>query len=272
MRVRKLLFLTFLVGFVGLLASCSKYRKIEKNEDWRVKYEAALNYYDDKDYYHSALLFEQIRPIVRGLPEGEKVEFLLAYCQYNERTYLLASAQFRTFYETYGRSAQAEEAHFMYAYSLYAASPDFNLDQTSGIEAMGAMQTFLNQYPNSEFAEKATNVILESQLKLERKSYVNAKLYLKLRRYKASIIAFDSFKEDFPDSKFNEEMAFLKVEAQFKLASQSLPGLQEERYHTVIEYYTQLVDSYPNSTFLKDAEKYYVESLTKVNNTTTDNS
>lgn len=272
MWVRKLLFLSFLAGFAGLIASCSKYRKIEKSEDWRVKYEAAINYYENEDYYHSALLFEQIRPIVRGLPEGEKVEFLLAYCQYNERTYLLASAQFKTFYETYGRSSQAQEAHFMHAYSLYAASPDWNLDQTSGIEAMSSMQTFLNQYPNSEFYDKATQVILESQLKLERKSYENAKLYLKLKRYKASIIAFDSFKEDFPDSKFIEEMAFLKVEAQFKLASQSLPRLQDERFKIVIEYYTELVDNYPNSQFLKSAEKYYTESLTKVNKLITDNS
>ena len=137
MCVRKLFFLSFLVGSVGLGTSCSKFRKIEKSGDWRIKYEAALNYYDKEDYYHSALLFEQIRPIVRGLPEGEKVEFLLAYCQYNERTYLLASAQFKSFYETYGRSAQAQEAHFMYAYSLYVASPEYNLDQTSSIEAMG---------------------------------------------------------------------------------------------------------------------------------------
>ncbi|NJN41507.1 MAG: hypothetical protein HC811_03960 [Flammeovirgaceae bacterium] len=77
------------------ISSCSNFKKIEKNEDWRVKYEAALNYYNKKDYYRAAILFEQIRPIVRGLPEGEKVEFYLAYCQYNERTYLLASNQFR---------------------------------------------------------------------------------------------------------------------------------------------------------------------------------
>lgn len=271
MWVRKLLFFSFLAAFASFATSCSKYRRIEKNGDWRVKYEAAINYYENKDYYHSALLFEQIRPIVRGLPEGEKVEFLLAYCQYNERTYLLASAQFKSFYETYGRSPQAQEAHFMYAYSLYAASPDYNLDQTSGIEAMSAMQTFLNQYPSSGFYDKATQVIQDSQLKLERKGYENAKLYLKLRRYKASIVAFDSFKKDFPDSQFIEEMAFLKVEAQFKLASQSLPSLQEERFKTVIEFYTALVDSYPNSQYLKDAEKYYTESLTKVNKLT-DNS
>ncbi|MBL7866324.1 MAG: hypothetical protein JNK10_15785, partial [Cyclobacteriaceae bacterium] len=101
-------------------------------------------YYEKKDYYRTAILFEEILPIVRGLPEGEKVEFYLAYCQYYERQYLLASNQFRTFYETYGRSSFAQEAFFMFAYSLYVSSPDSNLDQTSTVEGMNAMQNFIN--------------------------------------------------------------------------------------------------------------------------------
>lgn len=272
MRARKLIFAISLAGLTLVASSCSKFRRIEKSEDWRVKYEAALNYYDSKDYYHSALLFEQIRPIVRGLPEGEKVEFLLAYCQYYERTYLLASAQFKSFYETYGRSPLSEEAHFMYAYSLYESSPDHNLDQQSSIEAMAAMQTFLNQFQGSKFSERAADVIVQSQKKLERKNYENAKLYLKLRSYKASIIAFDSFKQNFPDSDYLEEVAYLKVEAQFRLAAQSLPKLQEERFGVVIDFYKELVDTYPSSRYLREAEKFYTQSLERVNKLKTDNS
>ena len=48
--------------------ACSKFRKIQKSEDWRIKYDAGLNYYSKKDYYHTALLFEEILPVVRGLP------------------------------------------------------------------------------------------------------------------------------------------------------------------------------------------------------------
>lgn len=247
------------------VSSCSKFRKIQKSEDWRVKYEAGLNYYNKKDYYRSALLFEEILPIVRGLPEGEKVEFYLAYCQYNEKTYLLASNQFRTFYETYGRSSLAEEAHFMYAYSLYAGTPAPNLDQKDGIEAMNAMQNFLNQYPNSTFTEKAIEVIVVSQQKLEEKGFENARQYLKLRNYQASVIAFDNFRKNFPDSKYLEQIAYLKVEAQFRFAEKSFISLQAKRYQTVVEFYQELVDSYPESKFIKDAEKYYSESIAKMN-------
>jgi outer membrane protein assembly factor BamD len=254
-----------LILMVLFTVGCSNFRKIEKSEDWRVKYEAGLNYYAKKDYYHSAILFESILPIVRGLPEGEKVEFYLAYCQYNEKTYLLASDQFKTFYETYGRSQYAEEANFMYAYSLYASSPDHNKDQSSSIEAMNAMQVFLNKYPGSQFMNKAIEVIDVSQDKLEKKGFENAKQYLKLKMYKGAIVAFDDFKKNFPDSKYLEEAAYLKVVAEFELAEVSIPSKQFERYSTTLDYYKELVDNFPNSPFLKEAQRFYSESLSQVN-------
>lgn len=254
----------WVVAAVGLSA-CSKFRQIQKSEDWRIKYDAGLTYYEKKDYYRSAILFEEILPIVRGLPEGEKVEFYLAYCQYNEKQYLLASNQFRTFYETYGRSAQAQEALFMYAYSLYVSAPAANLDQTSTIEGMNAMQNFINQYPTSEFRDRANEVIVTSQRKLEQKGYDNAMQYLKIRSYKAAVIAFENFRRNFPDSPYLEEVAFHRVEAEYRLAQQSLPSLQLERYNLVISYYQELVDTYPESKFLRDAEKFYSDSLEKIN-------
>lgn len=248
-----------------IAVGCSKFRRIEKSEDWRVKYEAGLNYFAKKDYYRASILFESILPIVRGLPEGEKVEFNLAYCQFHEKLYLLASDQFKTFYETYGRSSLAEEATFMYAYSLYASSPDSNKDQQSSIEAMNAMQNFLNRYPGSQFLNRAVDVITVSQQKLEKKGFDNAKQYLKLKMYEAAVISLDNFKKNFPDSKYLEEGAYLKVQAEFELASVSIVTKQLERFNTTLDYYKELVDNFPNSNYLKDAERYYTQSLERVN-------
>lgn len=261
--------LLLLVTIVALNASCSRFRKIQKSDDWRVRYEAGLDYFEKKDYYRAAVLFEDILPIVRGLPEGETVEFNLAYCQYYEKTYLLAANQFKIFYETYGRSPKAEEARFMYAYSLFSSAPSPNLDQREGIEAMDAMQIFLNQYPGSKFGERAIEVIVISQEKLERKGFDNARQYVKLRNYQAAIISFDNFRKNFPDSKYLEEVAYLKVMAQFRYAEQSLESLQPKRYRTVVEYYQELVDNYPDSKLIKDAERYYSSSLEKLKQSNT---
>jgi outer membrane protein assembly factor BamD len=256
---------SFALAIILAGSSCSKFRRLERSEDWRLKYEAGQNFFKKKDYYHTAILFEQILPIVRGLPEGEKVEFYLAYCQYYQKTYLLASNQFKVFYETYGRSQLSEEAFFMYAYSLYISSPDSQLDQKSSVEAMGAMQTFLNQFPGSQFNDKATEVVANCQQKLEKKEFDNANQYLKQRYYQAAVIAFGNFRKTFPDSKYLEQIAYLKVLAQFKLAHQSIPTKQLERYSSTVEFYRELVDSYPASQYLKEAERYYTTSINQIN-------
>lgn len=273
MRRVTLLLVYILVLVVGV--SCSKFRRIEKNPDWRVKYEAGLNYYAKKDYYKASTLFDQILPIIRGLPEAEKVQFSLAYCQYNQRLYLLASEQFKSFYETYGRGVLSEEARYMYAYSLYKSSPGSNLDQSGSIEAMGSMQEFLNRYPNSKFKDQAIDVILTTQVKLEKKGFDNARQYVKMGRnlgYKAAIVALNNFKENFPDSKYLEEANYLILFSQFELAKISIPSKERERYKEVVENYKNFIDKYPESKFLKDAEKFYIQSNTKLTSFKTTNS
>jgi outer membrane protein assembly factor BamD len=263
MRSVLLLKSVFLVLIVA--TGCSKFRKIEKSEDWRVKYEAALAYYEKKDYYRATVLFDQILPIVRGLPEGERVQFYLGYCQYHDKNYLFAAEYFKTFYETYGRSASVEEARYMYAYSLYLSSPGPSLDQTESINAMSSMQDFLNRYTASTYREKATDVISAIQIKLEKKGFENAKQYYRVRSYKAAIIALDNFTKNFPDSKFLEEAYYLSIESQYRLAAQSFVDKQKERYQNVVDQYKTFIDKYPNSNRLRDAEKLYSESLDQLN-------
>jgi outer membrane protein assembly factor BamD len=203
-------------------------------------------------------------PIVRGLPEGENVQFYLAYCQYHDRLYLLASEQFKTFFETYGRSAFAEEARYMYAYSLYAASPDPNLDQTSSMDAMRSMQEFINRYPTSKFRDQAIDVINTSQRKLEKKGFENAYQYYKMRYYKAAVVSLTNFTQNFPDSKFLPEAYYLIIDSEYRLAEKSVSSKQGERYQEVVNHYKEYVDRFPDSEFLKDAEKLYAASMDKL--------
>ena len=127
------------------------------------------------------------------------------------------------------------------------------------------MQNFINRYPSSEFRNDAAEVINDIQEKLELKAYENAKLYFKLEYFKASIVAFDSFANDFPVSDFNEEIAYKKFVAQFLLAEKSIPSKQEERYRKANEFYLDFLDTYPTSSYLRDADKKYGASLNRLN-------
>ncbi len=254
--------------------SCSKFRKIQKSNDWELKYRAAMEYYENKDYYRASTLLEELLPIIRGRPEAEKAQFYFAYSYYYQKQYLLSAHYFQTFYELYSRSEYAQEALFMYGYSLYLDSPNYNLDQSNTIEAIGAIQNFLNKFPRSKYRDQANGLIDEMQVKLEEKAYQNAYLYYKLQKYlegeglKAALIAFENFQNDYPDSKFNERICYLKVECAYKIARKSVRSKMKERLEKTVEYYLYFIDKFPQSPWLKDAENIYsdcMDDLEKIN-------
>ena len=255
----------FCLAFLLIVsASCSKFRKVQKSDDWRVKYDAAIKYYEEGgrgDYYKASVLFEEVLPLIRGSKEAEKAQFYYAYSHYYQKQYILSAHYFKTFFETYSRSEMAEEAMYLHAYSLYLTSPVVDLDQTSTYEAMQAMQTFINQYPGSKFREDATNIIDQLQLKLEEKAFDNAKLYQKLGRYQAALVAYENFENDFPGSSRVEEIKYLKVLSQYQYAKESIQRRQKERFTTAVDFYKDFIDNYPESKFAKEAEEMYVSSL-----------
>ena len=265
--MRKLSIIRFagLLLFVVALSSCSRFRAIQKSDDWKVKYEAAFDYYDKEDYYRSIMLFEEIMPLIRAMEEGEKAQFYYAYCHFYQKSYLLASHYFKTFATTYSRSDYAEEADYMHAYSLYLESPIYNLDQSSTQEAIQALQTHVNRYPNSKYFEQASALINALRFKLEKKNYYLAKQFLKLNRHQAAVIAVENFRKDYPDSDLIEELEYLKIVAQHNYAEQSIMARQQERFQQVVDYYLEYIEDFPESEYIRDAGKLYEDGLKELN-------
>ncbi len=261
MGVSRVIYSALIILF---LASCSEFRELQKSDDWKAKYEGAMRYYEEGDYYRAIALFEEVLPVTRGKIEGEKAQFYYAYAHYNDRQFLLSAHYFKNFYETYSRSEFANEAQFMYAYSLYQSSPIYNLDQTSTKEAIQAFQIFINRNPESKFTIEANQIIHELQVKLETKAYHSAKLYHKIGMLKSAVVAFDNFAINYPDSKFNEELQYLKLEATFLIAKESIPSKQRDRYKKVTEMYEEYIDEYPETIYRIQAQKYYDDALTQL--------
>ena len=260
-----------LVGFIALLglSSCGKFEKFRKSASLPVKYKAAVDYYKKKDFDKASILFDEILPLMKGDSTQEMATYYQAYCDFNLGNYTVANAHFKKFYEVFSRSEYAEEAIYMSAFSLYNDSPNYNLDQTGTLSAINELQSYLNNYPDTKFKDECSNMIKELRRKLERKAYEKAKLYHKTSPFniaslKSSVIEITNFQRDFPDSDYNEEMAYLKVLAQFDLANSTIESKQKERYSDAAKFYLELVDKYPQSAFLKSAEKMYDKSNQEV--------
>jgi len=221
------------------------------------KYNAAVAYYEKKDYYHSLQLFEELITIFRGTARAEQSYYYYTYCTYNVDDYPMAAYQFNNFVSSYPNSKYAEEMQFMYAYCYYKDSPVSSLDQTNTLDAIDKFQLFINKYPKSERVAEANKLIDELRSKLERKSYDNAKLYYKTENYKAAISSLENFLKDFPGSDNKEEALFLSVKSAYLFASNSYEEKKADRFKATLDQYYKLIDSFPQSRYLREAEKYY---------------
>jgi len=255
-----------------ILAStgCSKFSKIQKKGSFEEKFVAAQEYFEKKDYYRSGALYEDLLPLSPGRKEAETIRINYAYTQFYQKFYEMSSYYFRKYTETYPRSTKVVEAHYMHGVSLYKMSPKWNLDQSHTQQAIDVMQEFLNTYPRSEFKEKCNHMINEMQVKLETKAFNHALTYHKIGYYRSAVVASESFRKNFPDSQYNEIMAFKKVVAQYELAEMSIKSVRKDgkviplkhnRYIVAQKYYLEFVDKYPESKFRKEAENLYEDIL-----------
>lgn len=254
------------IAIILVIAGCSgKLAKLQKNGTLPEKYAAAINYYDTKDYYRAGILFEEITPLLRGDSTAEKAQFYNAYCNYHQGLFQMSSYLFKNFYATYANSPFAEEAYYMSAFSMFKDSPKYDLDQTSTLAAIDALQTFINTFPYSEYAAKSAQNLIDLRNRLERKDYSRAKQYYEtsgvtIANYKAAVIAIDNFMRDFPDSPYKEELMYIQLISEEKLAESTIFKLQAERFNKAIEYYQAFVDTFPNSKYMKDAIKAYEDA------------
>ncbi len=256
--MKKTIAFLFLSASLLSVSSCSKFNKVMKNPDPEARYDAAVHYYETGDYHRAGLILEELIPVIIGSAKAEKVQFYYAYCHYHQLQYQMSAHYFKSFYDTYRRSTYAEEALYMHAFSLFKNTPVYHLDQSGTNEAINALQEFINRYPNSSFAQECAKNIQSLRERLETKSYEIAKRYHRLRRFKASVIAYDNFMKDFPDSHYREEVAFLKMKAQYELASISIYSLKKERLDKTLEDYYYFLDKFgTSSSYLKSAESIY---------------
>lgn len=257
-----------------MLTGCSKFSKVQKSGSFEEKFTAAEEYFNKKDYYRSSTLYEDLLPLSPGKKEAETIRLHYAYTQFYQKFYEISSYYFQKYTETYPRSKKVIEAHYMHGVSLYKLSPKWNLDQSNTQNAIDVIQEFLNTYPQSQYKDECNHMISEMQVKLETKAYNHALTYHKIGYYRSAVVASENFRKNFPDSQYNEEMAFKKVTAQYNLAKMSVISvkkdgkiipLKENRYKTSKQFYLEFIDKYPQSRYIKEAEDIYSIVETELN-------
>lgn len=249
------------ISLIVLLGSCSEHQKLLKTTDLNLKYEKAIEYYENGDYIKALPLFEELIIIYRGTPKAEKLSYYQSYCDYRLGNLLLAGFRFKNFAKTYPLSSWAEESLFMSAYCNYLNSPGPSLDQTATYAALEDLKLFTKIYPESQLIDSCNVLIDGLRSKLETKNYNTAYQYYHMKRYQSAIVAFNNLIKDFPGTHYHEISSFYILKSSYLLAVNSILSKKEERIEDTIKSYVKFVDSFPKSSKIKEAESIYEGAL-----------
>ncbi|MDY0779201.1 outer membrane protein assembly factor BamD [Tenacibaculum sp. IB213877] len=250
--------IVYLFAMILVLTSCGEYQKVLNKGTTEEQYKMAVKMYEENKYGKALRLFEKITPLYRGKPQMERIQYMVANSNFNEKNYSLAGYYFDRFAQNYPKSSKKEEAEFLSALSYYKAAPRYSLDPTDTNKALNAFQAFIDNYPDSDRMAEANKYYRDLRYKLEKKAFEIAKTYYRTaeydsRNYRAAIVAFDNLLEEYLGTTFKEEALYYRFKSAHDYAMKSTQRRKEERIKDAEAAYDKLKRNFPNSQFMEDS-------------------
>lgn len=263
--MKKNIFIVALLAAALGLTSCGEYNKLLKSTDYEYKYEAAKSYFAKGQYNRAATLLNELIAILKGTDKAEESLYMLGMCYYNEQDYQTAAQTFIQYYQVYPRGTYTELSRFHAGKALFLDTPEPRLDQSSTYKAIDELQMFMEYYPQSAKHQEAQQMIFELQDKLVMKEYLSAKLYYNLgnymgNNYQSCVITAQNALKDYPYTNLREDLSILILRAKYELAVYSVEERKQERNREAVDEYYAFKNEFPESKYLKEAERIFSKS------------
>ncbi len=258
-----------------ILVSCkSSYNEVVKTTDYDYKYEAAKEYFAAGRYNKSAELLEDMVMLLKGTDKAEESLFMLGMSYYNMSDYETACMYLDRYYKTYAKGTYTEFARFFSGKASYMQSPDVRLDQTPTFTAINTLLEFIDFYPYSDKREEVYSMLEELRNRLAEKEYQSALLYYHLgsytgncvnggSNYEACIITAENTLKTYPYTSHREDLMMMILRARYRLANKSVAAKKEERYKETIDEYYGFKNEFPESKYIREADKIYKYSVAR---------
>lgn len=250
----------FIVLALVVLTSCGDYQRLLKSRNPEEKYQAALQYFNDKQYVKAQTLLDDVSSYYKGTERSEDVLAYLARSYMGQKAYESATDYYQAYVRNYPKGKYAAEAYYQVGHCQYLDSPDARLDQEITQNAIEAFQRFVELYPESPYAEQAYQEMSELYDKLALKELHSAKLYYNLGSYlgnnylSCEIVSKNALK-NYPSNKYQEDFNWYILQAKYQQMVNSFEELKLERARDAQDEYYNFITEYPSSKHRKEADK-----------------
>ncbi len=216
--------------------------------------------YEQGKYDRAAEYFRGVFDFGRTNEFAADAQLYLARSHAKNKELLLAANEYNRFVQLYRRDPRIAEAEFEYAMTFYHRSPPYQLDQRDSEKAIEQFQLFIDRYPTDERVADAEARILELSEKLARKRFESAKLYERRGLAEAAALTFVSVFDDYPGTKWADDALLGAIRNYLVFSEQSIRARQLERLALAIQNYDRLVQLFPDSPVISEAEPLYTEA------------
>lgn len=238
----KLLYYGFvLLVSLTLFSACASTPKPEKTpEQLYAEGEAAFK----KSRYETAIeLWKQVK---EAYPEPElvaKAEIGIANSYFLDNEFIEAAAAYEDFRKLHPAHELAQFALYRQGISSYNLITGIDTDQTPTKNALALFESFVRQYPRSEYVAKVQEKIADCRGKLTKYEIYVGRFYYRTDKYAAAAGRFELALQNFPDYTGHDETLIY-------LGKSYLETKQPDKMREVL---SRLVREYPSSKYLGDA-------------------
>lgn len=170
----------------------------------------------------SVVFFQQVERLYPYSEWAKRATIMTAFAQHKARLYAESRATAERFIESYPTDDDTAYAAYLIALSYYDQIEDVGRDQGVTLEALQALRTVFETYPDSDYAVSAQLKFDLAFDHLAAKEVEVGRYYLKQRNYAAAVNRFRVVVEDYQTTTHTPEALHRLVEAYLGL------GLRDE--------------------------------------------
>ncbi len=258
----------FILLVIFIVTSCGEYQRLLKSTDPELKYNAAVAYFEKRDFMRAQTLFDDVVTYYKGTERSQDVLNYLARCYVGQKDYGSAIEYYDAYLRNFPKGRYIIETRYMIGHCYYLSSPDARLDQTETKKGIENLTLFTELYPESPYAAQAREELEELYDKLAEKEVLSAQLYYNLgtylgNNYESCVIVARNALKKYPGNQYRGELNWLVLQASYQIYLNSVEEKKAERLRDAEDECYNFITEFPDSKYRKAAEKIQKDIITQ---------
>lgn len=188
-----------------LLCSCSLFKSEVKTEPADDLAVSGMEEFDKKNYKEALAKFQKLKDWYPFSNYVVMAELKIADAQYQLKEYDQAIAAYRSFAELHPSNEAIPYVYYQIGRCYFDRIDAVDRDQEATGKALETFQRLQKLYPDSTYANRATEHINGCLQKLTRSEFLIGFYYYKRGRYKAALNRFKGLIKNYPDVGMHQE-------------------------------------------------------------------